>query len=134
MVVDSTLQFAARRNVPTRYDRNLVATTLTAMERVAAVRARRERAFYKRRMAGNRAAQRAADRKLVEENAHLLPRERASEKRAREVQEAREAGMEVEERVEDRLIKDRRREKKRLRLKRRMLVDGRVEETMEVDS
>ncbi|OBT70649.1 hypothetical protein VF21_10263, partial [Pseudogymnoascus sp. 05NY08] len=30
MVVDSTLTFAARRNVPVRYNRDLVATTLKA--------------------------------------------------------------------------------------------------------
>ena len=73
MVVDSTLAFAARRNVPTRYNRNLVATTLKAMQRVSEVRARRERAFYKQRMQGNRERAMAADRKLVEENQHLLP-------------------------------------------------------------
>ena len=127
MVVDSTLRFAARRNVPTRYDREHVATTVRAMERIAAIRARRERAFYKQRMAGNKAAQRAADRKLVEENQHLLPRERASERRKRE---AEEGGMEVEE---EKLVAQKRREKERLRLKRRMLVDGGVEDGMEVD-
>ena len=129
MVVDTTLQFAARRNVPVRYDREHVATTLAAMQRITEIRARRERAFYQRRMAGNRAAQRAADRKLVAENQHLLPRERASEKRAREVEEAKESGMEVETRPEDMLI----REKRRARLRRKMLVDGREEEEMEVD-
>ena len=124
--MDSTLQFAARRSVPTRYDRAHVAKTLTAMERVAEIRARRERAFYKRRMAGNKAAQREADRKLVEENQHLLPRERASEKRARE---EREGGMEVETREEDMLVK----EKRKARLKRKMLVNGGFEDSMEVD-
>ncbi len=75
MVVDSTLAFAARRNVPVRYNRELVATTLQAMRRVAEVRARRERVFYKQRMAGNKQRQRDEDRKLVEENQHLLPPE-----------------------------------------------------------
>ncbi|KAK9389445.1 ribosomal protein L24e-domain-containing protein [Lipomyces mesembrius] len=82
MVVDSTLTFAARRNVPVRYNRELVAVTLKAMERVAEIRAKRERAFYKNRMRGNRAKQREEDRKLVAENEELLkqgglvPRER----------------------------------------------------------
>ncbi|KAF3924114.1 hypothetical protein ABW20_dc0105993 [Dactylellina cionopaga] len=77
MVVDSTLSFAARRNVPTRYSRDLVATTLKTMERVSEIQTKREMAFYKRRMAGNTAARRAADRKLVEENQHMLPEVRA---------------------------------------------------------
>lgn len=81
MTVDSTLQFAARRNVPVRYDRQLVSKTLVAMERVAEIRRRRERAFYKRRMAGNRAKNLAEARKIVAENQHLLPRLRGSEKR-----------------------------------------------------
>lgn len=73
MTVDSTLAFAARRNIPTRYNRDLVQTTLKAMSRVSEIRARRERAFYKARMRGNKERQRADDRKLVDENQHLLP-------------------------------------------------------------
>ncbi|KAF9874102.1 ribosome biogenesis protein rlp24 [Colletotrichum karsti] len=81
MTVDSTLQFGARRNVPVRYDRDLVAKTLTAMERVSEIRARRERVFYKKRMAGKRERELAAARKLVAEQGHLLPRLRGSEKK-----------------------------------------------------
>jgi large subunit ribosomal protein L24e len=73
MTVDSTLQFAQRRNIPVRYNRDLIQTTLKAMTRVGEIRARRERQFYKARMRGNKARQRADDRKLVEENQHLLP-------------------------------------------------------------
>ena len=74
MVVDSTLTFAARRNIPIRYNRDLVATTLKAMQRVSEIRSRRERVFYKNRMAGNKERERAANRKLVAENEHLLPK------------------------------------------------------------
>jgi large subunit ribosomal protein L24e len=73
MTVDSTLAFAQRRNIPVRYNRDLVATTLKAMSRVTEIRQRRERAFYKARMRGNKQRQREDDRKLVEENQHLLP-------------------------------------------------------------
>ncbi|KAI0996139.1 hypothetical protein K3495_g12041 [Podosphaera aphanis] len=97
MVVDSSLTFAARRNVPIRYNRDLVAKTLSAMERVSEIRQRRERVFYKKRMAGNKERERALNRKLVAENEHLLPRMRASEKKALE-----EAGKEVEELVMER--------------------------------
>jgi large subunit ribosomal protein L24e len=73
MTVDSTLAFAQRRNIPVRYNRDLVTTTLKAMSRVTEIRQRRERAFYKARMRGNKQRQREDDRKLVEENQHLLP-------------------------------------------------------------
>ncbi|KAH3667425.1 hypothetical protein OGAPHI_003074 [Ogataea philodendri] len=72
LAVDSTLTFASRRNVPVRYNRDLVATTLKAMSRIEAIRQKRERAFYKNRMRGNKERQLAADRKLVEDNAELL--------------------------------------------------------------
>lgn len=75
MVVDTSLTFAARRNIPTRYSRELVAKTLTAMSRIEEIRRKRERAFYKNRMAGNKARQREADRKIVAENQHLLPKQ-----------------------------------------------------------
>jgi large subunit ribosomal protein L24e len=80
MTLDSTLLFAARRNVPVRYNRDLVAKTLEAMKRIAEIRARRERVFYKKRMAGKRAREMEDARKLVANNEHLLPRLRGSEK------------------------------------------------------
>ena len=97
MVVDSTLQFAARRNVPVRYDRDLVAKTLKAMERISEIRARRERVFYKKRMAGKRARELAIAKKLVAENEHLLPRLRGSEKRRLEEIAAERGVATVEE-------------------------------------
>lgn len=63
---DTTLTFAARRQIPTRYDRELAATTLRAMERISEIRARRERAFYKNRMAGNKERALDAAKKLIE--------------------------------------------------------------------
>ncbi|KAK7744370.1 ATPase-activating ribosome biosynthesis protein [Diatrype stigma] len=98
MVVDSTLQFAARRNIPVRYNRDLMQKTLKAMEsnnnrRISEIRSRRERVFYKRRMAGKRATELANDRRLVNTHSHLLPRVRGSEKR-RLAELARERGAE----------------------------------------
>lgn len=123
MVVDSTLTFAARRNVPVRYNRDLVATTLKAMQRVSEIRAKRERAFYKKRMVDNKEKQRKADRKLVAENEHLLPRVRASERIAAEA---------LEEQVESTEVPQTK-EKRRQKVKQRLLVGGGVEERMEVD-
>ncbi|KAF8250156.1 hypothetical protein K440DRAFT_597606 [Wilcoxina mikolae CBS 423.85] len=105
MVVDTTLTFAARRHIPTRYSRDLVAKTLTAMQRVEEIRRRRERVFYRNRMAGNKERQRAANKKLVEENQHLLPPSQRTipDRLAREEEVAVEdtEGMEVDEESEE---------------------------------
>jgi large subunit ribosomal protein L24e len=93
MTVDSTLTFAQRRNVPVRYNRDLIQTTLKAMGRVSEIRQRRERAFYKARMRGNKQRQREEDRKLVEENQHLLP---PSERFAKEEVEQEEMEVDVQ--------------------------------------
>lgn len=126
MIVDTTLTFAARRNIPVRYNRDLVATTLKAMQRVSDIRTKRERVFYKNRMAGNKERERAANRKLVAENEHLLPRIRGSEKMAIEAEE--EEPMVQEETVKVPAIK----QKKMMKGKQRLLVSGGVEE-MDVD-
>lgn len=91
LAVDSTLTFAARRNVPVRYNRDLVATTLRAMSRVEQIREKRERAFYKNRMKGNKERQLEADRKLVEENPQLLKMREVELRLANEKREAKEA-------------------------------------------
>ena len=81
MAVDRTLQFSMKRNTPVRYDRNLTDTTLKAMQHISEIKARRERAFFKRCMAGKHALELNLARTLVANNEHLLPRRRASEKR-----------------------------------------------------
>ena len=48
---DSVYEFEKRRNVPVRYDRELVATTLKAMDRIQEIRQKRERAFWRNRYA-----------------------------------------------------------------------------------
>ena len=124
MTVDTTLQFAARRNIPVRYDRNLVSTTLNAMQRVSEIRAKREAVFFQKRMAGNKERARAANRKLVAENEHLLPRQRASERVAAEIEEPLEVeAMEVP--MQKMTVKK--------RVKQRMKVAGGVEDEMDVD-
>jgi large subunit ribosomal protein L24e len=125
MVVDSTLTFAARRNVPVRYNRDLVAKTLKAMERVSEIRQKRERVFYKKRMVGNKEREKEANRKLVAENQHLLPKMKASERTALE-----EKGEEVEE-----LLLEREKTKVfgKIKQRRKVLVDGGVEDEMDMD-
>jgi large subunit ribosomal protein L24e len=145
MTVDSTLQFAQRRNIPTRYNRDLIQTTLKTMTRVGEIRARRERQFYKARMRGNKARQRADDRKLVEENQHLLP---PSERYAANKLEEEEMEVDVEkvrQKVEKRrkeieasdiesdLEEDLPKQKQKQKQKLKMKVGGGVEE-MDVDA
>jgi large subunit ribosomal protein L24e len=89
MVVDSTLAFNARRHVPVRYNRELVADTLRTMKRVEEIRQKRERAFYKNRMRGNLEKQKEEDRKLVTANPELL--------RLRDVELRRQTDKELEE-------------------------------------
>lgn len=130
MVVDQTLAFAARRNIPVRYNRDLVATTLKAMQRVSEIRAKRERVFYKNRMAGNKEREKAANKKLVAENEHLLPRVRASKKMALAEEKSLLEDTETLEEMLDPLDRILARTQK---TKRRLLVGGGVEEEMDVD-
>ncbi|KAB8203080.1 ribosomal protein L24e-domain-containing protein [Aspergillus parasiticus] len=126
MIVDSSLvlsQFAKKRNAPVKYDRNLVAATVKAMERVEEIRQRRERAFTKRRLAGKvaRDRKREADRRVVAEGEHLIRKElRDREEGMPLVQEGKQNKIHSEERP---------RQKKRTRV----LVDGTTQEEMDVD-
>ncbi|CCH45836.1 Ribosome biogenesis protein [Wickerhamomyces ciferrii] len=97
LAVDSTLTFSARRNVPVRYNRDLVSTTLKAMARVEEIRQKRERAFYKNRMKGNKERQLELDKKLVESNPELLKMREVEIARKLAKQEAREAAAQQDE-------------------------------------
>ena len=44
MTIDATFEFEKRRNVPVRYDRELMGKTLLAMKRVEEIRRKREKA------------------------------------------------------------------------------------------
>jgi len=112
LAVDSTLTFAQRRNVPVRYNRELVATTLKAMARIEEIRKKRERAFYKNRMRGNKERDFLRDKKLVESNpellrirdieiANVLAKEQAREEMAEEESEEEEEDMEIDSEEED---------------------------------
>lgn len=127
MIVDSSLllsQFAKKRNVPVKYDRNLVAATIKAMERVEEIRQRRERVFTKRRLAGKlaRDRQREENRRVVAEGEHLIRKE------LREM-ESDTLTTEKQKNVGEVLGTERLRQKRKARL----LVDGGVEEEMDVD-
>jgi large subunit ribosomal protein L24e len=125
MVVDPTLLFGANRNVPVRYNREDMEKTIKAIARFNEIRQKRERVFYKKRMAGNKEREREANRKLVAENEHLLPKMRASEKAALE-----ENGAEVEEMP---LEREKSKVFGKMKQRRKVLVDGGVEDEMDMD-
>lgn len=69
---DAVFEMERRRNVPVRYDRELVGRTVAAMARVDEVRVARQDRFYERRMRKARAEARAAARAQLENESHLI--------------------------------------------------------------
>jgi large subunit ribosomal protein L24e len=133
MIVDQTLllgQFAKRRNVPVKYDRNLVAATMKAMERIEEIRAKRERVFTRRRLQGKvqREKKRMEDRKTVIQGEHLIRKELMD---LEGVQEEQPLVQEMErQKISSNVHGE---ERIRMKTKRRMLVGGGTEEEMDVD-
>jgi large subunit ribosomal protein L24e len=122
MVVDGTLAFAAKRNIPIRYDRDQIAITEKAMARFEEVKQKRQRVFYKKRMANNKERQRQLDRKLVAEQSHLLPKIRGSERKRLEEEGLVAPGEEVEG------VRETAKVFGKMKIRRKALVDGGVEE------
>ncbi|KAL2430371.1 Ribosome biogenesis protein rlp24 [Exophiala dermatitidis] len=136
MIVDQNLllsQFAKRRNVPVKYDRNLVAATMKAMERIEEIRARRERVYTRRRLSGKaqREARKRQDLKAIAQGEHLIRKELADLEAARAETDpmAEQVKLEVEMDM-SRVVGEERVQQKR---KRKMLVGGGTEEEMDLD-
>ncbi|KAJ8327132.1 ATPase-activating ribosome biosynthesis protein [Batrachochytrium dendrobatidis] len=71
-MTDSTLEFEKRRNIPVRYDRELMATTIKAMKRVQQIKSKRERVFFKQRMTGKKEREMAESLKSLHQNIELV--------------------------------------------------------------
>jgi large subunit ribosomal protein L24e len=71
MTIDSTIDFEKRRNVPVRYDRDLMQATLKMMKRVGEIKKRREHAFWKNRMAVSREKHLAHRKKVLQAKSSL---------------------------------------------------------------
>lgn len=132
MIVDQNLllgQFAKRRNVPIKYDRNLVQATMKAMQRIEEIRAKRERVFTRRRLSGKamRDKKRREDLKVVAEGEHLIRKELQDLEMARQEGNVEKVMLEPET---QRLVGE---ERLRLKSKRKMLVGGGTEEEMDID-
>ncbi|VDB83051.1 unnamed protein product [Peniophora sp. CBMAI 1063] len=72
MTIDSTIDFEKRRNVPVRYDRDLMQTTIKAMKRIAEIKKKREHAFWKNRMLASKEKLRAHRKRAAEKSAVKL--------------------------------------------------------------
>mmetsp|Transcript_720 Transcript_720/g.2302 ORF Transcript_720/g.2302 Transcript_720/m.2302 type:complete len:173 (-) Transcript_720:200-718(-) len=92
MAVDSTFEFEKRRNRPVKYDRDLVGTTLRAMQRVQEIKSRREEIFFNRRMKDAKKEQVARDKvELKQDISVIAPAEATREKVLRNVVEKAKA-------------------------------------------
>jgi large subunit ribosomal protein L24e len=69
---DSTFEFEKRRNTPVRYDRELMGATIRAMKRVGEIQTAREERFYRNRMAGKKAAEKAQHALEIAQNIDLV--------------------------------------------------------------
>jgi large subunit ribosomal protein L24e len=69
--VDSTFDFERLRHRPIKYNRDLMAKTIQAMQRVAEIRAAREKRFWAERMKNNVKKQKAAALRELEQNPEL---------------------------------------------------------------
>jgi large subunit ribosomal protein L24e len=72
MVLDSTFEFEKRRNRPQKYDREKMAVTLRAMKKVAEIKEKRERAFFKKRMQAKKVHEKVANLKELKQNIDLI--------------------------------------------------------------
>lgn len=92
------MEFEKRRNVPVKYDRELVATTIAAMDRIATIKARREKAFYAARMAAAAPIEEKARANEIVKHRHVLgARETEATIKALKAAEKKLEAMEVEE-------------------------------------
>lgn len=69
---DSTFEFEKRRNTPVRYDRELMGATIRAMKRVSEIQEARGERFYKNRMAGKKALEKAQHAIEIAQNIDLV--------------------------------------------------------------
>ncbi|TPX62045.1 hypothetical protein SpCBS45565_g07087 [Spizellomyces sp. 'palustris'] len=96
MTIDATLEFEKRRNIPVRYDRELMATTLKAMKRVAEIKARRDRVFYKKRIIGKKEHEKQQNVLEIQRNIQLIGEPSLKEKVMEQKVVATEERMDME--------------------------------------
>jgi large subunit ribosomal protein L24e len=69
---DTSFDLERRKNRPEKYNRELVAKTLTAIKKIDKIRGRRQERFYEARINKAKGSQQAAARKELEQQVHLV--------------------------------------------------------------
>ncbi|KAI8803406.1 ribosomal protein L24e-domain-containing protein [Cladochytrium replicatum] len=98
MTIDPALDIEKRRHIPVRYNRELAAVTLKAMKRVAEIKAKRERVFYRKRMMQNKLRLKETAFRIVRTNIELaapVPKRRALEKKVEAAMGGKRQNMEL---------------------------------------
>lgn len=72
MTLDTTFNFEKRRNRAVKYDRELMGSTLHAIQRVQAIQERREQEFFTNRMKDCKAKEKQRDLVELEQNITLI--------------------------------------------------------------
>jgi large subunit ribosomal protein L24e len=99
---DTTFEMERRRNRPEKYNRELVAKTLTAIKKIDKIRGRREERFYEARMNKAKVPMKAAARKELEQQIHLVRAPESLLKGAeKEKQKDKQKGQKLRVRVDD---------------------------------
>merc|ERR1711942_308547 len=90
LAVDPSFEFEKRRNVPVKYDRELWANTVTAMQRVEEIKNKRQAHHIFQRMKLAKKIQKAKDIKEVERDLALIKSPAAGLKKAMKSKEEEE--------------------------------------------
>lgn len=85
--MDSTFDFAKRRNRPLKYDRDTMMQTLEAMKKVEAIKTARESRFYKDRMKNNKQQHKLEGRKDIEKGIELVAPAMSAQRQAHNIHE-----------------------------------------------
>jgi len=72
MAMDTTFEFEKKRNVPQKYDRELVSTTLRAIKRIEQIKEKRQKQFFENRMKNKKKMETMEAIKDLEENISLV--------------------------------------------------------------
>jgi len=105
--MDTTFEFEKRRNVPVKYDRALVQTTVRAMKRITEIKQRRAKKFYEQRMEVKKQTEYKDGLQELEKNIQLvkapesLTKKMAPEKVKLPKQKLRKSERKPDHRMED---------------------------------
>ncbi|XP_070543422.1 probable ribosome biogenesis protein RLP24 [Ptychodera flava] len=80
LAVDNSFEFERRRNIPTKYNRELWTRSLQALKRVEEIKTRRQNQFIINRLKKGKELRKQADIRDVKQSIHLIKSPAAKEK------------------------------------------------------